>query len=416
MGDGVIMDEEWLEHALATVPDTAHESDSTEIGELRRRFKLWAAGFWNARVDVQSPEVTWPSRGLLHDEAQSFLRAVETGFIAVSDTGHFAVVGARPKNQGGRYALLSKSGDGAAVNLEYLIQAGAVSELALDHGWPGDALDFERGEFDAFGYGPDGRVILAMEAKCRSRGADSVEKLLREWLSLSRVGAPGAPTNAGRKYAELVRLCEGGTVVVWVVAANVRWAFEASRNGVGLQLRPIDDLPLYPTLAAGPEETGRAVLWVKAHDVTLHHSGTRGAEGLCTWYCSDKARWSVGVREVSGTRSAFALVRSTSAPRRGRIRLRPVGALHMSEEEGRGWPGASLLAQRQGCPQFSHDDGPEGFRYCRPDVVGELVSPQNSPPHPAVPAVTSSAVPAGSPSPQVSWQRSVRLRRRVAPH
>jgi hypothetical protein len=306
MGDGV-MNEAWVEQALATVPDAAHESDSAAVGELRRRLILWAAGFCDARADVTSPKIAWPSRGLLHDEARSFLRAVETGFLAVSDTGHFAVVGARPKKQGGRYALLSKRGDGAAINLEYLTQTGAVLELALDHGWPGEALDFERGEFDAFGYGPDGRVILAMEAKCRSRGADSVEKLLLEWLSLSRMGVSGAPTNAGRKYAELLRLCEGGTVVVWVVAANVRWAFEASSNGVRVELRPIADLPPYSTLAAGPEETGRAVLWVKAHDLTVHQTGTRGAEGLCTWYCSDEARWSVGVRELSGTRSTFAL-------------------------------------------------------------------------------------------------------------
>lgn len=307
MGNGVNIDEAWVEHALATVPEAAHESDSTEVGELRRRLGLWAEGFFDARADVQSSRITWPSRGLLNDEARSFLRAIEGGFVTVSDTGHFAVVGARPKPQGGRYALLSKSGDGAAINLEYVIQVGAIAELALDQGWPGDALDFERGEFDAFGYGPDGRVLLAMEAKCRSRGADSVEKLLREWLSLSRKGAPGAPTNAGRKYAQLLRLCEAGRVVVWVVAANVRWAFDASSDGVRVEFRPIADLPSYSTLAAGPEETGRAVLWVKPHDVTLHHSGTRGAEGLCTWFCSEEARWSVGVRELSGTGSAFAL-------------------------------------------------------------------------------------------------------------
>ncbi|WP_404383533.1 hypothetical protein LL946_00085 [Knoellia locipacati] len=194
-----------------------------------------------------------------------------------------------------------------SLNLEYVIQAGATAELFRDHGWPKEALDFERGEFDAFGYGPDGRVLLAMEAKCRARGSDSVEKLLREWLRLSEAGAAGAPTNASRKYAELLRLCEGGTVVVWLVAANLRWTFEATTDDGRLRLRPLLILPTQGDLTSSPEELGRAVLWVKPHDPALHAAGTQCASGGCSWFCADQAQWSVGVREVSGSESVFAL-------------------------------------------------------------------------------------------------------------
>ena len=53
------------------------------------------------------------------------------------------------------------------LNLEYLIQVGAVAELILDHGWPADSIDFERGEFDALASDHEGRVSLAVEAKAR---------------------------------------------------------------------------------------------------------------------------------------------------------------------------------------------------------------------------------------------------------
>ena len=56
-----------------------------------------------------------------------------------------------PRLPRGRYSLLGKSGSGVSINLEYLIQIGATAELVLDHGWSSNAIDFERGEFDALG-------------------------------------------------------------------------------------------------------------------------------------------------------------------------------------------------------------------------------------------------------------------------
>ena len=301
------VDSAWIDGNIAAIDTVTDEPGSPEVAELRFLLSGWAEDFCAARDDVVSPDLHVSSRGLLADEAQSFLRAMKDGSVRVADTGHFTVTCVRPKPVGGRYSLLSKSGDGVALNLEYVIQAGATAELFRDHGWPQEALDFERGEFDAFGYGPDGRVLLAMEAKCRARGTDSVERLLREWLRLSEGAAAGAATNGGRKYAELLRLCEGGTVVVWLVAANVRWAFEATAGDGRLRLRPLASLPTYGDLTSGPQESGRAVLSVEPHDPALHASGTQGASGGCSWFCADHAQWSVGVREVSGSQSVFAL-------------------------------------------------------------------------------------------------------------
>lgn len=307
MSEKGVVDSAWIDDNIAAIDTVTDEPASAEVAGLRALLSGCAEAFCAARDDVVSSELRVSRRGLLEDEAQSFLRAMKDGSVRVTDTGHFTVTCVRPKPVGGRYSLLSKNGEGVSLNLEYVIQVGATAELFRDHGWPKEALDFERGEFDAFGYGPDGRVLLAMEAKCRARGADSVEKLLREWLRLSELGATGAPTNAGRKYAELLRLCEGGTVVVWLVAANLRWAFEATRDDVRITLCPLPSPPAYAVLTTRPDESGRAVLWVKPHDPGLHKAGTQGASGGCSWFCAASAQWSVGVREASGTESVFAL-------------------------------------------------------------------------------------------------------------
>ncbi|MDT0214716.1 hypothetical protein Q9R29_12555 [Rothia sp. ARF10] len=307
MSEQRVVDSGWIDANITGIAIADQRPMSAEVAEMRRLLKGWAEAFSSVRPDVHSADLVVSSRGLLHDEAHSFLRAMKDGSVTTDDTGHFTVSCTRPKPAGGRYSLLSKSGTGVALNLEYVIQAGATAELAREHGWPSSELDFERGEFDALGYGPDGRVLLVMEAKCRARGSDSVEKLLREWLRLSEEGAAGAATNGGRKYAELLRMCESGPVIVWLVAANLRWPFEATRDDVRIRLRPLTALPTYTALSRGPEESGRAVLWVKPHDPTLHRPETQGASGQCSWFCTDSAQWSMGVREVSGSQSVFAL-------------------------------------------------------------------------------------------------------------
>jgi hypothetical protein len=101
-----------------------------------------------------------------------------TKIATVDDAGYVSIPFIRGKVPTGRYALLSKSGNGVSVNLEYLIQIGATAELILDHGWSPQAVGFERGEFDAVTYEDNDEVVLAMKAN-------------------SPGGRPGQPGEAG---------------------------------------------------------------------------------------------------------------------------------------------------------------------------------------------------------------------------
>jgi hypothetical protein len=55
------------------------------------------------------------------------------------------------------------------------------------------------------------------------------------------------------------------------------------------------------------DQTGRAVLWVRPFDASLHRRRTKGAQGLCSWLCAEPAVFSVRVREVKGGETTFAL-------------------------------------------------------------------------------------------------------------
>lgn len=235
---------EWLAAAVAAVrqPDA---DDDAAINRLRELLIACANGFAAERADVTSAAVRWPRRGLHPDEAAAFLRAVDTQHAIVDAAGYVTLPRVRPKTPPGRYALLSRSGDGVSINLEYLIQIGGVTEMLLDLGWPVEAIDFERGEYDALGLDPAGRVVLAMEAKARVDGPDSLTTLLREWIELTDAAPPA--TNAGRKYRELQRLCEAGPVTLWLVAAGARWSFTATLVEGRLELVPAGP-PTYPAV------------------------------------------------------------------------------------------------------------------------------------------------------------------------
>jgi hypothetical protein len=171
------------------------------------------------------------------DEAASFLRAVAEGFAQVDAAGYVTLPEVRPKLPEGRYALLSKSGSGVSINLEYVVQIGATAELVLDHEWPPQCIDFERGEFDALA-SAEGRVVLAMEAKARMTGPDSLEKLVRSWLTALSDPSTDMKNNAGRKLRELQRLCDAGPVTVWLVAEGARWTMQATKVNDRLTLAP----------------------------------------------------------------------------------------------------------------------------------------------------------------------------------
>jgi hypothetical protein len=110
----------------------------------------------------------------------------------------------------------------------------------MRHGWNPEDLLLEQGEFDLVGFGPDGRVVLAMEAKARVAGPDSLEKLLRSFRTLGADPAATVAPNSARKWRELVRYCRQGPVVLWLVAAGARSAFDARWDGAGVTLRDRD--------------------------------------------------------------------------------------------------------------------------------------------------------------------------------
>jgi hypothetical protein len=236
---------EWLADAIAASGPTSEETASVQ--QLREHLLRWAEGFAAIRPDVQSSSLTWPRRGLRDDECGSFLRAFDAGLLDVDDAGFVTMRQVRQKRPPGRYALLSKSGTGVSVNLEYLIQMGATAELALEHGWPPSQIDFERGEFDAFGLDSSGDVSLAMEAKARVTGPDSLEGLVATWIVALEAADQDRPTNAGRKLRQLRELCAQRPVVVWLVADGARWTLTAAREGAELTLSAVGS----PTYAAG---------------------------------------------------------------------------------------------------------------------------------------------------------------------
>jgi hypothetical protein len=231
-----MIDDLWIRAAVAQTR-AARAATGPSVERLRGLLSAWATGFARARADVISGAITWPRRGIEPDESSAFLAAVDAGHVLVDEAGYFSVQCARAKSPAGRYALFSRSGDGVAINLEYIIQAGTAAELVSHHGWAPSEIEFERGEFDALGR-LAGRTVLAVEAKCRVTGSDSLESLLRAWLNFASTGVP-ADNNAGRKYRELASLCVAGPVAVWLVADGARWAFVATVLDGRLDLTPL---------------------------------------------------------------------------------------------------------------------------------------------------------------------------------
>jgi hypothetical protein len=183
-------------------------------------------------------------RGLVADEAAVFLRGLDAGLLQLDEVGGVRVRGCRPKLGGGRYSLFTANtcvGDlHVSINLEYLIQLGAVCELLTFHGWPGSDVEVEVGEYDALAHDGE-RVVLAMEAKARIDGPDSLSALWHSFLDFAAAGSPpDAVSNHSRKYVELLRLTESGPVVVWLVAAQARWATVATRVDSHICFQPAD--------------------------------------------------------------------------------------------------------------------------------------------------------------------------------
>ncbi|MEU3290551.1 hypothetical protein [Streptomyces longwoodensis] len=207
------------------------------VQRLGGLLRAWALGFAAVRPDVMSSRLAESRRGLRPDEAAGFLTALDARLLHVDSAGFVVAQGFRPKASGGRYALFSRNGSGAAVNLEYLIQMAAAAELLIHHGVAGANICFEQGEFDAV-LEDGGRPVLVMEAKARIEGGDGLLELLDSLLKLGRDPQAKARVNHRRKYAALLEMAADGPVVLQLVADGARWAFDVSELAGTLRLAP----------------------------------------------------------------------------------------------------------------------------------------------------------------------------------
>lgn len=212
---------------------------ASPVSRMRSLLEAWAVGFAAQRADVIGPTLLVGNRGLHPDECASFLRALDSLQLHVDSAGYVTPLAARRKATGGRYALCCKAGRGVTINTEYIIQLGGVGELVTMWEWEPHNLQVEMTEFDIVGYGADGRIVLAVEAKARVRGSDGLERLLRSVLAFAGKSPPTPTGNAARKYLQLLRLTESGPVALWLIAAGARWPFLATRGADRLMLTPI---------------------------------------------------------------------------------------------------------------------------------------------------------------------------------
>lgn len=222
-GGGVVVDEAWIEAHPADEGPVTFTERVDPVGDLRTDLERWAVEFARRRFGTKA-ELRLGRRGLHPDESASFLAAVEAGDVKVDGDGSFTVAGAVQKPDGqGRYNLFSaSSSDGepvVALNTEYLIQAGATSELARLHGFDRSDVEFEVGQFDAR-VRAEGRVGLLMEAKARVDGPDGLAALFRSFLRY----ASDAPPAVG----------------LLLVAAGARWSFIAERAADGVSFTEVD--------------------------------------------------------------------------------------------------------------------------------------------------------------------------------
>ena len=234
-GDGMISDTWWT-----TQPEIGADADESLVIQLKNSLTDWSKKFAQQRLGTRDVEFRLGGRSLLPDEAQSFIAALEHGQIDVDDSGYVSPKFCQPKPGGGRYSLFSANTYNGnlyvSLNTEYLIHIGAAAELVRVHGWSNEEVLLEVGEFDAVCVG-GGRTLLALEAKARVAGPDSLSSLLRSFIAFGSEAEPPSPTdNHSRKYVELLRLTEAGPVVLSLVAAGARWTLTAVRDGKRIDL------------------------------------------------------------------------------------------------------------------------------------------------------------------------------------
>lgn len=250
-GQGQAVNAAWLSVAIAEALSPASIGVPDAVERMDALLGAWAVGFRSRRADVTTAALRHGSRGLHPEECGAFLRALDARQLHVDSAGYVTPLCAEAKRGQQPYALCCRARNGVTVNLEYVIQLGAVAELA-SRGWPPERLRVELGEFDAACLDSDGRPEVLMEAKARVDGQDGLASLLRKWLVLSDTGSVVRGENAANKYLELLRITEEQPeVYVLLVAAGARWWLTACRDSeYRLTFRSCE--PLHPSRRANP--------------------------------------------------------------------------------------------------------------------------------------------------------------------
>ena len=246
-----------------TQPERGNDVETGVLERLRNLLSTWARNFAEQRLGDADIEFRLGSRGLLLDETHSFLAAIDGGYIDVDEAGFVTPNFCRSKAGGVRYSLFSantNSGDPyVSLNTEYLIQFGAAAELVAKGNWSQSDVLFEVGQFDAE-CEAGGRIVLAMEAKARVEGPDSLSNLLSSFIRFAVADVPPNPKdNHSRKYVELLRLTKAGPVILLLVASGVRWALNAVSVGQKIDLTEIASASRPETIESGTA-SGKAFL------------------------------------------------------------------------------------------------------------------------------------------------------------
>ena len=238
-----------------TQPEYGTDAKTSVIERLNSSLSTWARTFADRSLGDSDIEFRVGDRGLLLDEANSFLAAIDGGYIDVDEAGYVTPGFCRSKARGGRYSLFSaitNSGDPyVSFNTEYLIQFGAAAELVDKGNWSPNEVLFEVGQYDA-ACEVGGRIVLAMEAKARIEGQDSLSGLLCSFIRFSLADyPPNSIDNYSRKYVELLRLTETGPVSLLLVASGARWALKAVRVGPKIDLNEEPSVLRPETIVSG---------------------------------------------------------------------------------------------------------------------------------------------------------------------
>jgi hypothetical protein len=149
------------------------------VDEPMERFRglmqYWAEN-WAREKGLGSPRL--PS-DFHPDEAEGFLRALDSGFVVVSDIGHCTLPGVFRFGTKPTEPYLFGRTKAELVWREYVTQVGAAARLELDLGWPRNQIgvDPKGWEFDLAGFeGPtSNRMLLAGETK---KSAKELERVM----------------------------------------------------------------------------------------------------------------------------------------------------------------------------------------------------------------------------------------------